>query len=171
MHYSKLLKGFSDAACATASETTVKTADEVSADFAQMFKEFTERFKPCEAPADVEDTNLDDEAINDVLSRLLDLQEKYFPDIPLSNELCKKFMWNIPRHVYEASKRVQLYGEPDVLDPIFFFYIFCVGELDTMTLGKFVCTVLNSVDEDDYVHITTLNGEYDNCLKENENDD
>ena len=48
MHYSKLLKGFSDAECATASETTVKTADEVSADFARMFKEFTERFKDCD---------------------------------------------------------------------------------------------------------------------------
>ena len=62
------------------------------------------------APPEVEHTVLNDNEIADVLSYLLELQEKYFNDIPLSKDLCKQFMWNIPKEAYKAFREARDYG-------------------------------------------------------------
>lgn len=176
MHYSKLIKPFrqyddkAGAACATA-PIVVPTAQDTTAEFARLFKEFTERFKPCEAPKDIEDTNLSSDEINEVLSRLLELQDKYFKDLPLSKVLCKKFMWNIPHYIYELSREVQEREEPDMLDPIAWFYMFCVGPMDVWSIGKFLNTCIQNIGEDGLTRLKELSDEYDEYMSEEENEE
>lgn len=78
-----------------------------------------------EAPPIVANTTLNDDQINDVMSYLLELQDKYFADIPLSEELCKAFVWNIPVPVYERHYHCREYEKCDLSNPLFLFYIFC----------------------------------------------
>lgn len=111
-----------------------------------------------------EDTNLDDEEINDVLSMLLEFQDKYFTDIPLSRDLCKKFMWNIPKNVYKAAVKARNYGY-DFINPLILFYVFCVDEPD-FAIGKFMHILLNALTDEDYAVIESKASEYDFAYNE-----
>ena len=115
-----------------------------------------------------EDTNLDDEEINDVLSMLLEFQDKYFTDIPLSRDLCKKFMWNIPKNVYKAAVKARNYGY-DFINPLILFYVFCVDEPD-FAIGKFMHILLNAMTDEDYSVIESKASEYDFAYNEGEDD-
>ena len=116
-----------------------------------------------------EDTNLDDEEINDVLSMLLEFQDKYFTDIPLSRDLCKKFMWNIPKNVYKAAVKARNYGY-DFINPLILFYVFCVDEPD-FAIGKFMHILLNAMTDEDYSVIESKASEYDFAYNEEDDDD
>ena len=116
-----------------------------------------------------ENTNLDDEEINDVLSMLLEFQDKYFNDLPLSKDLCKKFMWNIPKEVYKAAVKATNYGY-DFLNPLILFYAFCVDEPD-FAIGKFMHTMLNAITDEDYKVIEAHASEYDFAYNEEDDDD
>ena len=115
-----------------------------------------------------EDTNLDDEEINDVLSMLLEFQDKYFTDVPLSRDLCKKFMWNIPKNVYKAAVKARNYGY-DFINPLILFYVFCVDEPD-FAIGKFMHILLNAMTDEDYSVIESKASEYDFAYNEGEDD-
>ena len=116
-----------------------------------------------------EDTNLDDEEINDVLSMLLEFQDKYFTDVPLSRDLCKKFMWNIPKNVYKAAVKARNYGY-DFINPLILFYVFCVDEPD-FAIGKFMHILLNAMTDEDYSVIESKASEYDFAYNEGEDED
>lgn len=122
------------------------------------------------APSHVENTNLDDNEINEVLSYLLYLQEKYFKDLPLSSELCKQFMWNIPKNVYKSFKECMEYGEPDILNPMMSLYIFCVDE-PRFSVGKFIDTLYNLIGPDELDLIEEKVNEYNEYFNDNEEDD
>lgn len=100
--------------------------------------------KSIEPPEDIEKTSLNDDETNEVLTYLLYLQEEYFRDIPLKDVLNKKFIWNIPKDVYEAYSASKIREEPDVLNPLFYFYIFCMEE-PRFSIGKFVDIMNNLI--------------------------
>ena len=93
-------------------------------------------------PQGFEETNLNDEEISEVLSYLLELQENYFPDSPLSDELCKKFVWNIPRDVYKSFKDSKDYGSDAAFNIMTLFYAMC------MDMETPICVFLKALISD-----------------------
>lgn len=79
------------------------------------------------APDDFENNELEDSQISEIMIQLLEFQEKYFPMIPLAEELVKKFIWNIPKPVYKAFRDARD-RERDALNPILFLYLFCTDD-------------------------------------------
>lgn len=100
--------------------------------------------KPVEPPEDINESSLNDNETNEVLTYLLYLQEEYFSDIPLKDVLNKKFMWNIPKEVYDAYSRSKVREEPDVLNPLFYLYIFCMED-PHYSIGKFIDIMNNLI--------------------------
>lgn len=116
--------------------------------------------KNCEAPAGFEDTSLNDEEIANVLSMLLEFQEKYFGDVPLTEDLSRSFMWNIPKPIYNAAKKMHDIGEPDCLNPIYWFYIMCLADPEYM-MAKFLVLATNAISDEEYDRLETLADMYD----------
>lgn len=104
------------------------------------------------APEDFEDTILNDDEINEVLSELLRIQNDVFPKMPMRKDLVKKFMWNIPREVYNAWKDYVDYGEPLATNPLVYFYLFCVSE-PACGIFYFVREIMASIDDDTHEYI------------------
>lgn len=111
----------------------------------QLMKELAERDNS--APANYDSYALNDDEIANVLTWLLEFQEKYFPTTPLSETLHQDFMWNIPHEVYNAAVDARAYEYPDVLNPIFWLYICCTESPHDM-IGEFVINAINSIDDD-----------------------
>lgn len=122
------------------------------------------------APVGYDDTNLSDDEVNNVLSWLLDFQEKYFKEIPLPAELDKKFMWNIPHKLYKAAKDSIDYDEPDCMNPLFWFYLMLLDEPSDM-IGKFILTAFNAISDDDKAFIEASADKYDYEYGIGDNDD
>lgn len=98
-----------------------------------------------QAPDDVENTILNDDEICDILSYLLECQEKYFPDIPLKEDLCKSFMWNIPKSIYKTFINVRDYPKNNIYNPLLYFYIFCVDDPDS-AMPLFLHRIIGMID-------------------------
>lgn len=111
----------------------------------QIMKELSE--KDNSAPANFDSYSLNDDEITQVLTWLLNYQEKYFPNTPLSETLHQDFMWNIPKEIYDAAYTAEMYGYPDVLNPIFWFYMFCMENPHDM-IGEFIINAVNTIDDD-----------------------
>lgn len=123
------------------------------------------------APFDFDNTCLSDDEISDVLSTLINFEKKYFKDIPLAETLEKRFMWNIPKSVYNAANKVTVCGLPDCLNPLYWFYLFCTAEPEDM-IGKFITTAVNAIPDDDYEELVKHADEYDTTyLTSDDNDD
>ena len=110
-----------------------------------IMKELAERDNS--APANYESYALNDDEIANVLTWLLEFQEKYFPTTPLSETLHQDFMWNIPKEVYNAAVDAKAYEYPDALNPIFWLYICCTESPHDM-IGEFVINAINSIDDE-----------------------
>ena len=110
-----------------------------------IMKELAE--KDNSAPANFDSYALNDDEIAQVLTWLLNYQEKYFPSTPLSETLHQDFMWNIPKEIYDAAYAAEMYGYPDVLNPIFWFYMFCLENPHDM-IGEFIINAINTIDDD-----------------------
>lgn len=117
--------------------------------------------KPAEtAPIEYSNTILNDDEIANVVSMLTEFQEKYFGKVPLADKLEDKFIWNIPRPVYEAADRARVYGKPDSLNPIYWLYLCCTAEPEDM-IGKFLITAINIIPDDEYAAIEKNADTYD----------
>lgn len=125
--------------------------------------------KPTEPPEDIERTSLNDDETNEVLTYLLYLQEEYFRDIPLKDVLNKKFIWNIPKDVYEAYSASKIREEPDVLNPLFYFYIFCMEE-PRFSIGKFVDIMNNLIGPEEMSLIEDKVNLYEEILNNDDDD-
>jgi len=137
-----------------------------------VYKMEFKNIKPLIAPKEVEETILNDKEINEVMSYLLFLQDEYFSDVPLDKELCKQFIWNIPRKVYDAFDRSRLLDEPDVLNPLFCLYIYCVED-PYRSISKFVDKLTDMICDDYTIQdmIQKRNKDYDNLMSENDEED
>lgn len=75
------------------------------------------------ASYDNKNTVLNDKEVNQILNRLLELQTKYFPTIPLDENMTKQFVWNIPKDAYRGMRDVIDYPRADIFDPMMVLYL------------------------------------------------
>ena len=116
--------------------------------------------EPQEAPPEYENTELDDDQIAEVLNTMLAFQDEYFSATPLNSELVEKFVWNIPKDVYKAHLYVKDHELPDAMDPIYWFYLFCMRNPQE-AMGKFLVQAINSMSDTDFEEISQNADEYD----------
>lgn len=168
MYYRKLIRFYDNEECHNITEQAitnnvvtqpVKPSDQS----AHIVKIIDERFNKLEslikimnvpqtAPTDFDDNILNEDEISEIMSYMLQLQTEYFSDIPLSKELSKKFMWNIPKEIYRQMRNNIDKDDPVILNPILYLYIFCT-DYPEFAMGKFILTILNLCDESDYDEI------------------
>ena len=115
--------------------------------------------KPQEAPPEYENNELDDDQIAEVLNTMLAFQDKYFSATPLNSELVEKFVWNIPKDIYKMHSHVKDWL-PDAMDPIYWFYLFCMKNPQE-AMGKFLVQAINSISDKDFDEISQNADEYD----------
>jgi hypothetical protein len=116
--------------------------------------------EPQEAPSEYENNELDDDQITEVLNTMLKYQDEYFSATPLNSELVQKFVWNIPKDVYKAHLYVKDHELPDAMDPIYWFYLFCMRNPQE-AMGKFLVQAINSMSDTDFEEISQDADEYD----------
>ena len=116
--------------------------------------------EPQEAPPEYENTELNDDQIAEVLNTMLAFQDKYFSATPLNSELVEKFVWNIPNDIFNAHVYVKDHCLPDAMDPIYWFYLFCMKNPQE-AMGKFIVQAINSMSDKDFEEISQNADEYD----------
>lgn len=128
--------------------TTDKTINHMDEKLDEIFSMIKKNTQPIDAvPPNFDKFILNNDQISDVLSELINLQEKYFNDIPLRQDLVKQFMWNIPKEVYDAYRDYIDYERHEALNPLLYFYIFCTEDV-ALTLPLFV-KIINDIYEKD----------------------
>ena len=141
------------------SQTTRDTGDIASytpnIDIANIIK----NSEPQEAPPEYDNNELDDDQIAEVLNTMLAFQDKYFSATPLNSELVEKFVWNIPKDIYKMHLHVKDWL-PDAMDPIYWFYLFCMKNPQE-AMGKFLVQAINSVSDKEFEEISQNADEYD----------
>lgn len=120
-----------------------------------------------EAPEYFDDIELSDEEIVKVRTYLLEISDKYFPDIPLSKTMKYMFIWNIPRPVYETFEYCLVYGYPDVLNPMFWLFVNCLN----LTPGLFCGILKHNVSLLDEETIEMADKIIDEYFEKEENED
>lgn len=188
MNYRKLIRFYDNEECHNITEQTNTITNNVvtqpakpSDQSAHIVKIIDERFNKLEslikimnvpqpAPKDFDDNILNEDEISEIMSYMLQLQTEYFSDIPLSKELSKKFMWNIPKEIYRQMRNNIDKDDPVILNPILYLYIFCT-DYPEFAMGKFILTILNLCDESEYDEIVRRSKEYDNAETDDEDID
>lgn len=112
-------------------------------------------------------TLLNEIEVEVVLNILLTLQDKCFSMTPLSPDLVKAFVWNIPRSMYDlAIENYENNGIP-ALNPLYWFYMFCI---DTTELSKAhiklafahaVTTAVGSITDEDFESMVSTADDYE----------
>lgn len=113
-----------------------------------------------EPPKYFNETNLNDDEIAEVMSILMEYHDKYFKEIPLAKSFCEKFVWNLPKHIYDIAIGFKNKNEPDAINPLYWFYLFCMENVES-SMGKFIINALNSIPESDCHRIEELANIYD----------
>ena len=116
---------------------------------------------PNNAPDSIEHSQMDDNQAGEIMSTLLQYQDEYFSDVPLSKDLIQPFVWNLPREVYNAHIDAKVLEYPAVMDPLFWFYIFCMAN-PKEAMAKYITLAFNALDNEDAGKIEELADEYDN---------
>lgn len=111
----------------------------------------------------IPESSLDDSEINEVRSYILYIKQKYFPDIKFSKTMPSLFMWNIPREVYDTAAHMVIRDEPDVLNPLFWLFMYCV-DLTPGLACKILKEAFGAVTKDDYERLDVI-------IKEEEEED
>lgn len=120
-------------------------------------------------PPGFDETSLDDSQISLVVEMLLGFKDKYFSEIPLMDELQKSFVWNIPKDIYDVAERIWVQGRPDCLNPIYWFYMFCIDP-SIESIAKFLVVAFNAMKNSDFEEVEQLADRYDD-LNDIETDD
>ena len=86
-------------------------------------------------------TELNEHEVAEVLRTFERLQAKYFPELPIRNEICKRFLFNIPRRVYDTHIAVcECYSDPDIFDPLFWLLL-CFTECKRDDVALFISAI------------------------------
>ena len=105
--------------------------------------------------------------VENVLDILITRQDQIFFMTPLSPELVKAFVWNIPRGMYELAMRNYANNDIPALNPLYWFYMFCIDTSDLlpeelkMTYAHVVATSIGSVTDEDFDKITELADQFE----------
>ena len=78
------------------------------------------------------DSYLEDEDVEYLMERLLDLQSRYFSDLPLDKNMSdkNKFIYNVPRKICELIMDLDTSTEDDVFSLLFMLYPFLIENPD-----------------------------------------
>lgn len=141
--------------------------DAQSDKLATMLDKVSNLLEKCTEPP----TQLNENQVNDILEYMEHLQDQYLSDLPISNDLSKPFVWNIPMTLYEDMCEALNNELPDILNPMFLFYITML-DYPGLAMGKFMKILLNLA----YDHQNEINmyaDQYDKACDavENEDDD
>lgn len=134
-----------------------KKSDEVSTDL-RSIREFLEELKTknCEPPVGFEDNALNNDEIADVLEMIWEFHDKYFSETPLTEELSRIFMYNIPKNIYNAARTIRDHMEPDCLNPLYWFYLMNLADPEYM-MAHFITVAISSISDKDYDRVDELN--------------
>jgi len=133
----------------------------------EALKEFMKQPNVTQISTAEEDTILGDREIEEVMTTLLKFEKEYFSDIPLSSELVKKFVWNLPMDVYDAHMSVLDYSSPDILDPLMCLYAL-LTEDPSYTMGVYMQKVKELIDSNIEFITTDANDYYELINSESE---
>lgn len=146
-------------------EVPSSSISEEASELLAQLKNFMKQPNISQIPQAEEETILNDDEINEVMSTLLRFQNEYFQDIPLSEELTKKFVWNIPKNVFEAHMTAAEYGN-DVLDPLITFYAL-LTEDPMYTMGVYMKAIKELITKE-YGYVESNASDYYELLKDDE---
>ena len=116
-----------------------------------ILKEIMEN-KPKEMPAELANSTLKDDEISDVVDTFCMYHDKFFSPLDLRKRLDPAFIWNIPKDIYNLSHRVRERGETHLLDPLFWFCMYVIADIDCY-IGDVVSCILDSMTEDDIIAV------------------
>ena len=105
-------------------------------------------------------TTMNDKQISDIIEFMLAIKNEYFPYVTLSRDISADFIWNLPRCVYQTAQRMIAYDEPTMLNPLFWFTLFCV-DLDEYVLAKILKTIFDEMSRGTYDRIKEIIAEHD----------
>ena len=157
MLYTKILRGYSSAKTEEAPvkrEPMTKTESDIASIVASAISDNTEKimsalsqFQNAPTKSELSEAVLSNDEANVILEKLLKYQEKYFSDIPLSDELSFNFVFNIPREVIKSSiKASEDYQDADFFDPAILLYpLFCESPSDVM--GTYLNILWEMIDK------------------------
>lgn len=94
-------------------------------------------------------TELTEDEVCNVLRTFERYQETYFKNLPMRHEICNRFLFNIPRRVYDTHIAVcECYNNPDVFDPLYWLYL-CFTECKREDVAVFIKATENILAEND----------------------
>ena len=102
-----------------------------------------------------EETYLTDEEVEYMMIGLKHIESEYYPDIPMAGSLkhAKKFLYNIPRSVFNVIKKVDESDCDEILSPLFMIYpLLAAGigiETQRLFLERLSYSIKDEGDEDD----------------------
>lgn len=163
MHFTKLIKTSAYSPPAVAPQPQPEQTSEL----VQLLRKLTNEKDIVQTmPHVLEETILSDDEVNDILSHLLDFNTKYFPNIPLSKDIVKQFLWNAPRDIVRGMRYSENHpGLPDILNPVMYLYPLLMKDpsdaigLYWQTLSKLLDGNREAIKNDAAAYIADLNFE------------
>lgn len=132
----------------------------------EMLKEISDKISSSTAEAK---NALTSDQVGEIMDFIMHLNETYFQNIPLADEQFEKFVWNVPKRMYDSMMDQLERGEPDILNPMLLMYLSFVDE-PGWTMGHFL-TKLSEMIENDKDSVEYDNVEYLKSLIEDDEDD
>ena len=115
------------------------------------------------------DDELTNDEVNEILTYISLIHDKYFSDIPLANDLSKLFVWNISRKMYMSMKNGIDKETPDIINPMFYMFI-ALSEEPGWMIGRFLNIVSEMLIEESDL-IEKMDTEYLESLEMDNEDD
>ena len=130
----------------------------------EMLKEISDKISSSTAEAK---NALTSDQVSEIMDFIMHLNETYFQNIPLADEQFEKFVWNVPKRMYDSMMDQLERGEPDILNPMLLMYLSFVEE-PGWTMGHFL-TKLSEMIKDNSDAIEYDNMDYlKNAIEEDE---
>jgi hypothetical protein len=130
----------------------------------EMLKEISDKISSSTAEAK---NALTSDQVSEIMDFIMHLNETYFQNIPLADEQFEKFVWNVPKRMYDSMMDQLERGEPDILNPMLLMYLSFVEE-PGWTMGHFL-TKLSEMIKDNSDAIEYDNMDYlTNAIEEDE---
>lgn len=132
----------------------------------EMLKEISDKISSSTAEAK---NALTSDQVGEIMDFIMHLNETYFQNIPLADEQFEKFVWNVPKRMYDSMTDQLEREEPDILNPMLLMYLSFVDE-PGWTMGHFL-TKLSEMIENDKDSVEYDNVEYLKSLIEDEEEE
>lgn len=118
MHFTKLIKS---SGYQPVTQPQQQTAD--SSELLALLRKLSDDNAKMQIPNVLAETILNDDEVDDILGYILQFRDEYFPNIPLSPDIVKQFLWNAPRDIVRGMRNAQTHpDQPDILNPVMFLY-------------------------------------------------